>query len=350
MPTEVSSVRSVRSSRLESVEFARGLAALAVCVFHFTKYLWPDDSVIRTVGSFGWAGVESFFVISGFIIPYALQRSGYRLSSFARFVAKRYVRLAPPYLAAVALALVLWVVSGSMPGFRGEPFQFETGRVLAHALFLNDFLGIPWLNPVFWTLAIEFQYYLAIGILFPLLFSRSSIQNIVAVAAVASMAWLPGQEFLVSKWALVFLVGVVLAQWRLARLGTIAACLLECLILSLIWQHHGRVIFSASFLTLGLILAVRHVPRWGLWLGQLSYALYLVHVPVGGRVVNLGNRFADEEWSRWVVFSFAVASSFAAAWILFIKVERPALAWSSRIKYSTSNGVPSGITTLTAQR
>ena len=63
MPTEVSSVRSVRSSRLESVEFARGLAALAVCVFHFIKYLWPDDSVIRTVGSFGWAGVESFFVI-----------------------------------------------------------------------------------------------------------------------------------------------------------------------------------------------------------------------------------------------------------------------------------------------
>jgi len=156
MPTEVSSDRSVRLSRLDSVEFARGLAALAVCVFHFTKYLWPDDSVIRKAGSFGWAGVESFFVISGFIIPYAMERSG--------------------------------------------------------------------------------------------------------------------------------------------------------------------------------------------------YAVYLVHVPVGGRIVNLGNRFAGEEWSRWVVFSMAVASSFGAAWILFIKVERPALAWSSRIKYSTSKGVVSGITTLTAQR
>ena len=338
------------AQRLDSVELVRGLAALAVCLFHFTKYLWPDGSAVREAGSYGWAGVESFFVISGFIIPFAMQRSGYRLSNFARFLAKRYVRLAPPYFAAILLSLVLWAVGSFVPGFRGESFRFETGRVRAHVFFLNDLAGLPWLNPVFWTLAIEFQYYIAIGILFPLLFSDSRVWNTAALMLVASAAWLPGTEIAVWKWSLVFLVGIILAQWRLRLLATSAAAMLGCLILILIWLVHGRVILAASLVTVGLLLSTCAVPRWGLRLGQLSYAVYLVHVPIGGRVVNLGNRFVGEEWSRWAVLLVALAVSYTAAQFLFSGVERPALTWSSRIRYSTVSGASSAVTAVAAER
>jgi peptidoglycan/LPS O-acetylase OafA/YrhL len=104
------------SIRVESVELVRGLAALAVCIFHFTKYLWPAESITRKVGSFGWVGVESFFVISGFIIPYAMHRAGYQYAHFFRFLVKRYLRLAPPYLVAIALAQLLWWVGSFVPG------------------------------------------------------------------------------------------------------------------------------------------------------------------------------------------------------------------------------------------
>ena len=55
----------------------------------------------------GWAGVEVFFVISGFIIPFTLWQSGYRLKNYARFILKRIIRLDPPYLLSILLAIAL---------------------------------------------------------------------------------------------------------------------------------------------------------------------------------------------------------------------------------------------------
>src|ERR1035441_2897196 len=56
------------------------------------------DGWLYRSGKYGWLGVEIFFVISGFIIPYSLYKAGYRVSDFTRFLLKRIARLDPPYL------------------------------------------------------------------------------------------------------------------------------------------------------------------------------------------------------------------------------------------------------------
>ena len=61
--------------RLQAVEYTRGVAAFMVMWFHFT-YLMPDG-VLRASGLYGYLGVEAFFVISGFIIPYAMDLRHY---------------------------------------------------------------------------------------------------------------------------------------------------------------------------------------------------------------------------------------------------------------------------------
>ena len=101
--------------RVETVHSLRGLAALAVAFFHFSNgnpnfYVPP---VLRAIGANGWLGVEVFFVISGFILPYSLWRAGYQLSpsNFGRFVWKRVVRLDPPYFGTIALVLLLAYLS-----------------------------------------------------------------------------------------------------------------------------------------------------------------------------------------------------------------------------------------------
>ena len=91
-----------RGRRVEILEPLRGLAALAVAWFHFTNAtgLLPEGW-LRASGRYGWLGVEVFFVISGFIIPYSLFNAGYRFPRHAgRFILKRIVRLDPPYIAA----------------------------------------------------------------------------------------------------------------------------------------------------------------------------------------------------------------------------------------------------------
>src|SRR5215210_4781626 len=68
--------------RIHGLDFLRGVASLAVCWFHLTSFTYatPDGwfySALRRTGTYGWLGVEVFFVISGFVIPYSLHRAKY---------------------------------------------------------------------------------------------------------------------------------------------------------------------------------------------------------------------------------------------------------------------------------
>ena len=87
-----------------AVQALRGIASLAVCWFHLTtgNGLFKG-SVLGQSGAYGWLGVEAFFVISGFIIPYTMLAGGYRPSNFLAFLAKRIVRVDPPYIVSYRL-------------------------------------------------------------------------------------------------------------------------------------------------------------------------------------------------------------------------------------------------------
>jgi peptidoglycan/LPS O-acetylase OafA/YrhL len=154
-----------------------------ICWFHLTRFHYnsPDQRfyhLVRQTGDYGWLGVEVFFVISGFVIPYSLYRGGYRIRDFFKYVARRIVRLDPPYLAAIAVILALAYVSSLKSG---RPFVIEgqpvgSARLLLHLGYLNIFSRYEWLNPSFWTLAIEIQYYVLMGLLFPLVTRQPAVR------------------------------------------------------------------------------------------------------------------------------------------------------------------------------
>ena len=97
--------------RLQAVEYTRGVAAFMVMWFHFTFRL--PEGALRASGLYGYLGVEAFFVISGFIIPYAMDLRHYRLGrdSFA-FIGRRIIRLEPPYVMSVLLILACRIWPG----------------------------------------------------------------------------------------------------------------------------------------------------------------------------------------------------------------------------------------------
>ncbi|HEX9544090.1 MAG TPA: acyltransferase [Pyrinomonadaceae bacterium] len=165
---------STPEKRIETIDLLRGLAALAVCWFHLTNAnTIAARGILQASGKYGWFGVEIFFVISGFIIPYALHRGDYRLKRFPTFLVKRITRLDPPYLVSILLVLLTSYLISLAPHYQGERFHLDIARILLHLGYLNVLVGYEWLNPVYWTLAIEFQYYLLIGLAFPLISSRS---------------------------------------------------------------------------------------------------------------------------------------------------------------------------------
>src|SRR4051812_15611660 len=93
--------------RIGSIDLLRALASIAVCWFHLTGSAGPASRAVKLSGVYGEFGVQAFFVVSGFVIPYSLRRGGYTHRGFFKFLAKRLVRVDPPYLASIALSLAL---------------------------------------------------------------------------------------------------------------------------------------------------------------------------------------------------------------------------------------------------
>jgi peptidoglycan/LPS O-acetylase OafA/YrhL len=324
------------SERNSVVDFLRGLASVSVCWFHLTNgnqtFLTPG--ILKDSGAFGWLGVEIFFVISGFIIPYALQRSSYQLSDYATFILKRIIRLDPPYLASIGIIISLGYAVPLFPGFRGEPYHASVKQILLHIGYINVFFGYPWLNLVFWSLAIELQYYVLIGLLYPainssLAFGRIGILILLALVAI----FVPAPNF-VFHWLPLFLMGIATFHYRrqilvfpmygalLIFLGTVAI------------YTHGLLIGLISLGTACLIaFCEKEFSKVFLFFGSISYSLYLLHLPIGGKIVNFGSRFAHDDFTRVIVLSVAFMASVAASWILYKYVERPSQKWSALIGY-----------------
>ncbi len=336
------------TARIEVLEPLRGLAALAVAWFHFTNggNLVPAGSWLQRSGAGGWLGVEVFFVVSGFIIPYSMHRGGYRFPRDAgRFVLKRVLRLDPPYLAAIALTVALWYASALVPGFQGQMPSLTIPQVLAHLGYLNTFLGYDWISPVFWTLAIEFQYYLLAAIGFTALADERPAVRLAALVVLAGTMFAGAGDAFVFHYAGLFALGGATFHRRSGLMGdavylTVVAALTAATSLAI-----GPLVGGVGAAT-ALVIAYARVPRVPAlsWLGAVSYSVYLLHVPIGGRVVNLGSRFAGDSVSlQLAVLAAAVGASLVAAVVMYRLVERPAQRWSSSIQYV--RGVPAPVQT-----
>lgn len=73
------------------------------------------------------------------------------------------------------------------------------------------------------------------------------------------------------------------------------------------------------------------------WLGSISYSLYLLHVPIGGRIVNIGKRFAHDDLGYLGVALIAMLCSFLAAYVCYWLVEVPAMRLAQKLLPSQSS-------------
>lgn len=322
-------------ARLPLLDPLRGLAAFLVAWFHFTKNNpgLSEGSLLRASGGRAWLGVEIFFVISGFVIPLALSRSSYRLKDFGRFMARRVIRLDPPYLVAIAVTIVLGYLSAASPGYRGVPYHITLLQLLLHVGFVNVFFGYPWINAAFWTLAIEFQYYLLMGLVYPLLTSTSAVLRYAVMIAFATMAFVIPNDQFVFRYAFLFLFGILTFQ-RLRGLVSdreYVVAITVVFIGAVVTLGPGHAIVGV--LTATLIATVNRTVPVLRFLGLISYPLYLLHNIVGGRVINLAARTEIGRSFPFLVIVGAFALSIAVAWLLHITVEVPARGWASKIKF-----------------
>lgn len=317
-----------------TVTSVRGLASLAVCLFHMAlwAHLMPQGW-LRTIFSGGWLGPHVFFIVSGFVVPWSLHVVGYRWRMFPAYLARRLVRLDPPYIATIALVIVLeWL--GAMLGVPGaDGLRFEWARLLSHVAYLTEFLGQEWYNPVFWTLAIEFQFYLLLALVFPFIAHRQGAVRWLTYA-LGLAAFLPtmgqNQTLLLSGYLPLFMLGFVLFQWHAGIIGRLELGLLSTPLIVLA-KTYTPLLAPLALLAFLLMLRDRWRCRFTEFLGRISYSLYLIHMPVGIAFQRLAKPYADSDMEKFLAVWLSLALCLIAAWVFYVVVERPAIAWARKI-------------------
>jgi peptidoglycan/LPS O-acetylase OafA/YrhL len=321
------------SKRLDILDLLRGVAALMVALYHFSATM--KGTVLGSWFSKGWLGVEVFFVISGFVIPYSMWRAGYQIKlHYMRFLGKRAMRLYPAYMVSMFLAMAVSYGATLTPGYNGESINYSWTQVLLHFPLLAEAFGYPWIAGVFWTLAIELQYYVFIGLLFPLLQGNSMRVGLVFVATLG-LSFLPVPPTFLLPYLPLFLAGVATflhlrGRFPVGRwLGALAMSFVAC------GFTLGWLQAAAGGLTALIIVFCRvPLPRCLLGLGTISYSFYLIHSTLGNKLINLSVRlpYSGLAWNALQILS-AILLALVSAWVLYYFVERPSQRWSSQIKF-----------------
>ncbi len=328
------------SQRLHTINVLRGVACLWVVWYHFT--LTHPILALQSSGAYGWLGVPMFFVISGFIIPHTLALADYHLRDYGIFLLKRVVRLDPAYLVTIAGILILGYLDRFAPGFKGPSlFHPSLPQVFLHLGFLNTLFDYPWLNVVFWTLAVEAQYYLFIGLTFPALVSRNWYVRIGMLLVLAASALLLTSGKFFFRYSFLFMLGFLTFYYRsqhLKRWPFLASVAIAGLGA---WYTLGLPTALAGVATACAIAFLEINSSIMIFLGSISYSLYLCHLPIGGRMQRLFDKFVPGTAGSLLGLAAAIGSSLVAAWLLHRIVERPSQLWSSAIGYRSRQVAPS---------
>lgn len=325
--------RPSSARRLQALDALRGIAALAVVLFHYTTNLRYNYPQFRPLLSFpyGHFGVELFFVVSGFVIFMSLARA----RSVADFAVSRFARLFPAYWAGLLLTASLLATGGLADRTIGHT------DTLFNLTMLQEFFGVPHVDGVYWTLARELVFYLLMG----LLLARKKTSRVhavmgllLALQAAASIADRTGltalrdnhaASLLLYPFVHLFAAGIALygihrtpksrPDWLLLS----AALVCELLLPRPDGGKLGHLIVVSAIAAVGLVATGRLqwlATRPLLWLGSISYALYLVHQNIGYWLIH---RLTAAGWSLPGAILAALLLALALAHALRNLVEEP---------------------------
>jgi len=345
MSLAASESKAPKPASFLTVQALRAAAALLVVLYHAFE-MWGqriDPAAPGVNWSNGAAGVDIFFVISGFVMVISSRRLADRPRAWLAFLGHRVVRIVPLYWLLTTAKIIGVVLLPGLVLRTSLDFNF----IAASYLFLPvvDTAGhFRPVLPVGWTLTYEFLFYLLFAAALAL---RADVIRVLApglglIAAAALVrdgSW-PAWTILFNTIVLEFVFGVALARWTLRgfRLHPAIATALVvagfAVILAapmgseplrvLTWGVPAFAIVAGAVSLEPLVAGA--LPRWMLALGDASYSIYLSHGFVLPTLMLLIGGFVSSNlWAEGMTIVLCLVVSSIAGWIVFFLVENPML-------------------------
>ena len=331
---------------INSIQFLRGFAALAVVVHHtggYVKLYFKPTLFFGDYFSLGFAGVDLFFVISGFIIHFTSKNYLNNPSKLTEYLKKRFVRVYPIYW---VITTVLFVSSWLITLILNKNI-FSIGYPYTLSAYIQTYTLFPLhfaINPVTWTLSYELFFYLVFSLL---IISKRLWVIPVAVLGISFfhlMVDIPDGNltyfnFFFSGYNFEFLLGFLVFQFyksvKLPNLLSIFLLILSFGIIIYFGYSVSDVDSLKRVLVFGLpssliLITLLNLeqneaisfPKFFLTLGDASYVLYLIHFPMMLLMNKLPQIIgytitANQEvlYSCFIIISIIITSIYVHKWI-----------------------------------
>ncbi len=335
-------------SQLDRLQALRFIAAAAIVVRHAFMELeqhgiaFPGRDLMLAIP---WgAGVDVFFVISGFVITFGAVGKEPSAGAAGDFIVRRLIRLWPTYALFTVLMLVAMAVIPDMLNH----------STIDPAHTAASFAFIPWPEPgdgefypvlgQGWTLNYEMFFYLcfAVTMLAPSRFRAGMLWAGGVSLVVAGLIWnLPAPlHFYADPIVLEFLFGVALAvlyrRWSFRSSWAISATIagfVAIYVLALQWPDLHRAVkagIPGALVVAGVVFSGQTVERYFgcaplATLGNASYALYLSHTFVVNLLLAIALRL--DMMDPWIFTGVATVSSVVVSLMVYFILEKPTLAF-----------------------
>lgn len=339
-----------QKKRFTEIDALRGLAAIAVILFHYTTYYdgrfgHLKDGYIDWFW-FGEYGVQLFFIISGFVIYMSIMRA----RSASDFAIKRSIRLYPSYMFAVVLTFI--IVSMSVM----DDLKVGFGEALINMTMLQDFFtGIDRVDGVYWTLRVELTFYVLMGVL--LLFGKAKHIMPVTLGWFAASVLIQVihrtvdteltsiiREYSIASFSHMFIIGMMFyAIWQHGHRFRYHMVIAMAVIYDIFFQSVENAMFTLLFIALfHLILAGRLKflsSKVFVFFGTISYPVYLVHQNIGYVMIN---RMESTGLVHEIYLLIPIGTSILLAYAIHRLIEQPSHDALYRLYKERRDAYPEG--------
>ncbi|WP_071885733.1 MULTISPECIES: acyltransferase family protein [Pantoea] len=202
-----------------TIDCFRAMAVILVSFYHVYRHINPNFTVlglnVYNPILNGWMGVGIFFVISGYCMGMAtnsMQSRGVTLTLYRKYLAKRFFRISVPYY----FAVIFWIVAVNI--FHLLPKSAGLIDIFTHVLYIHNFniKTMYSISGVFWSLAVEMQFYLMLPVL--MVIFNSDIKRVLLVIFLFGLSLsihLIASDNVILTWGIASYLYVFILGWVL---------------------------------------------------------------------------------------------------------------------------------------
>jgi len=317
------------------IQFLRGIFTLLVAVYHLVRHHDDSGSLLNEEHYFMKFSepfslmVYAFFMFSAFVVPMGIAGSNYSLKRFPAFISRRFLRIQIPYLASILLIIgvdFIWKIR------QGITPEVDPGKLISNFLYLAPLTGHEWYNIIYWTLCLEFQCYVVIGLLMPFIEQANRLKLILFLSIFCLFPFFFTQHLNFLKYTAVFNLGLILFLYYQKRLQSSETLGLLLLSFMVIYLHMRIEILIILLISMACLHYFRTKAMPAAMIGEASYSMYLIHGLSGGLYLILRNKLGLGEMPWYFHLITAIATAAISSIIFYLLIERPSARLAKKIK------------------